>query len=122
MPVFSESINLEEILSLAVDAMPVALSLLDPQGNLVFYNGYAPNIINRSPGLLDKDVRDCHQKKASNDKIDAILAGFKAGETEEQTWQLVRDGVAYRVRVAPLIIEGQFRYLVHAVTKLDAVK
>lgn len=119
-PTIAPEYDIDAILTKAVDTMPVALSLVDPHGRLIFYNDYAPNILDRRPELIGRDVRDCHQVQASNDKIDRLLEYYRGGGTDEHTWQLNRDGIWYRIRVAPLFEEGRLVALVHTATKLGA--
>jgi hypothetical protein len=105
--------DLEAILSLAREQMPVALSITDLSGNLIYYNDYAAKILVRTPSLLGKDIRDCHQLKTSDHKIDSILNQYKKGIEEEYTWSVAREGKKFSIRVAPLLRQGKIKGLIH---------
>jgi len=47
------------------------------------YNGYSSRMLNRKPEYIGRDIRDCHEKAASIEKIDHMLAEFKKGRREE---------------------------------------
>jgi len=98
----------------AFHQMAVALTVTDLDGRILFYNDYAARIFNRKPEHLGRDVRDCHNKDESKARIDRLLADYRAGGREEQAWQVVREGVRFQVRVAPLLVEGRPAGLIHA--------
>jgi DUF438 domain-containing protein len=99
------------------DQAPVALSVLDCQARLLYYNGYAPSILDRRPEYLGRDVRDFHQP-ASAARISEILAAYAQGQRREFAWTLERQGQRLAVRVAPWIRDGQWAGVLHAVMLL----
>ena len=106
--------NRAEILEQAA----VAVTVLDLTGRIVFYNRYAPRILDRKPQYLGRDIRSFHQP-ASNQKTDRILAEYAAGGREEYAWRLEREGKVLAVRVAPwLRDDGRCRGLIHTVMPL----
>jgi DUF438 domain-containing protein len=98
-----------------ISEMPVALTLLDLDGTILYFNDYATKILDRKPEYIGQDVRGYHKVPKSNDKIDRILAGYKAGDKAEHHWQLPREGRLYGVRVAPLVVNGETVGLIHTV-------
>ena len=62
---------------LILDQAPVAITVVDLEGRVLFYNDYSSRVLDRKPEYLGTDVRNCHQKTASNDRIDRMLAEFK---------------------------------------------
>lgn len=111
----------EMTFDLAVDQMAVALTVIDLEARIVFFNDFATRILDRKPEYIGMDIRECHKVQASNDKIDKILDSYKNGSTEQHTWQLPRDGNLFAVRVAPLIMDGKPQGLVHTVMLLGRV-
>lgn len=101
----------------ALDQAPVAITVLDTAGRLRFYNSYAATILDRRPEYLGRDIRDFHQPD-SQKKIETILAGYAAGGRQEHSWRLAREEQEFLVRVAPLVINGRLKGLVHAVMVL----
>ena len=100
-----------------LDQAPVAVTALDRQGNIVFFNQYATNIVDRKPEYLGRDIREFHQP-ASNDKVDAILRAYAQGGREEHSWRLKRGDKEFMVRVRPWLKHGKWAGLVHAVMLL----
>ena len=47
---------------LIVDMIPVAITIIDLEGHILFYNDYSRQVLNRKPEYLGSDIRDCHQK------------------------------------------------------------
>ncbi|KIX12334.1 PAS domain-containing protein [Dethiosulfatarculus sandiegensis] len=105
--------GLKQALWEAAEQMPVALSIIDLEGNLVYYNEYATKILERKPSLLGKNIRNCHKLKTSNQKIDSILNQYRQGSLQEHTWSVARDGKRFSIRVAPLIQKGETKGLIH---------
>ncbi len=101
----------------ALEQAPVAITVLDPAGRVQFYNSYAATILDRRPEYLGRDVRSLHHP-ASQKKIDAILADYAAGGRREYCWRLKRGDLEFLVRVAPLMRDGKWSGLVHAVMVL----
>jgi DUF438 domain-containing protein len=98
--------------------MPVALTVLDLEGRLLFYNDHAPSLLNRRPEHLGLPVQGHHQQQASVDKIEAILAGYRAGQRREHAWLFQRQGRTFAIRVAPWVVDGQLKGLLHTAAPL----
>ena len=99
---------------LLMDQMAVALTVLDLNGAIVYYNEHAAKTLDRKPSYLGRDIRGFH-KPASNKRVEMILEAYAQGETREFAWQLERMGKTFAVRVAPLILEDKPAGLVHTV-------
>lgn len=100
-----------------LDQAPVAVTALDRQGIIVFFNQYAGKVVDRKPEYLGRDIRDFH-KPESNAKVDAILAAYAGGGREEYSWRLKRGDKELMVRVAPWLKDGEWAGLVHTVMLL----
>ena len=88
-----------------LNEMPVAVTAVDAEGKVIYYNDYAAATLVRKPSQLGEDVRRFH-KPESVEKIDAMLAEFKAGRTEPYQWK-VRDDRLILI-VAPLLEGGKY--------------
>ena len=69
-----------ELISRAVESMAVAVSIIDTEGTLVYYNRQAETILDRKPEYIGNDIRTHHNNPASNQKIDRMLEAFKKGK------------------------------------------
>lgn len=110
---------MRDLLQTAAHQMPAALTVLDLEGNILFYNDYSATFLDRKPEYIGRDVRDFH-KPASNEKVDRILKSYAEGSREIYTWQLPRDGNLFQVRVAPLIQDEKCTGLLHVVMPVVA--
>lgn len=96
-----------------LDQTPVAVTALDRQGNIVFYNQYAAGIVDRKPEYLGRDIRGFH-KPESNAKVESILNAYAQGGREEYNWRLKRGDKEFQIRVRPWLQDGRWMGLVHA--------
>lgn len=97
-----------ELKTLAINHLGVAVSLIDANGVLLYYNGKAEDCLDRKPEYIGKDIFSCHQKTASNDKIDEMLAAFKQGRTDPFRYRAQPYGKTVFVTVSPIFESGQF--------------
>jgi DUF438 domain-containing protein len=98
--------------------MPVAVTVLDPAGRLLFYNDHAPSLLDRRPEYLGLPVQGHHKQQASVEKVEAILAAYRDGQRQEHAWFFQRQGKTLAVRVAPWVVEGQLKGLIHTAALL----
>lgn len=79
LPLPTGALSLEQ-LDVMFRALPVDISFVDENDRVRFYSE-GDRIFPRSPGAIGREVRNCHPPK-SVDKVEAILAAFKAGEQD----------------------------------------
>jgi DUF438 domain-containing protein len=89
-----------------IEHIPVAITGIDLEGNILFYNEYGTQVLDRKPAYLGTDIRDCHQKPESNAKIDRMLAAFKDGSRENFYYETVRYGKNIAVTLSPFEVNG----------------
>jgi DUF438 domain-containing protein len=94
-------------LPIILDKIPVAVTVIDLDGHILYYNAYSSKVLDRKPEYLGRDVRFCHQKPESNAKIDRMLEEFKSGRRQEFYYEADRYGKRIAVTFAPLEIEGR---------------
>jgi PAS domain S-box-containing protein len=94
------------------DQMAVAITVLDLNGVILFYNDHAPRILDRKPEYLGRDVCELHNP-ASTAKIRAMLEAYKNGEAKEFVWRLARNGQEFVIRLTPLMRDGRIAGAVH---------
>ena len=100
-----------------LDQLPVAVTVLDREGIIKYYNEHAPQVVDRKPEYLGRDIREFHQP-ASNAKMERIFAAYAQGGREEYCWRLKRGDKEFMVRVRPWLVDGQWAGLVHTVMLL----
>ena len=66
----------------------VGVTILDPAGNVLYYNRWAEENLDRQPEYLGRDVRDRHRRPITNPRFDAMLALFEeVGRSRFDTWR-----------------------------------
>jgi DUF438 domain-containing protein len=102
-----------ELIPRILDKIPMAATIFDLQGIMLYYNEYSPRIINRKPELLGKDIRLCHQKPESNARIEGMIEEFKKGRWEPISYEARPYGKPLLITVSPLEVDGRLVGCVH---------
>ena len=74
--------RLKELISLAMECMGVAVTIIDMKGTLLYYNRQVAKILDRKSEYIGKDVHSHHKKANSNKNLDLMLQDFQKGRTE----------------------------------------
>jgi DUF438 domain-containing protein len=102
-------------LALTLDTIPVGITVIDLNGCIRYYNDYSSRILDRKPEYIGRDIRDCHEKSASVEKIDHMLAEFKKGQREEFRYETIRNGKHLAVTFSPLWVENDIKFCLQTV-------
>lgn len=111
--------RIDPLTAAALDAIDLAVTLIDPLGAIIYYNPAAAALLDRKPEHIGRDVRLCHQP-ATAAKIDRLLAEFAAGRRQPLTYRGVRAGRALEVTVTPLVVDGRWKACLHQVVVLGS--
>lgn len=103
-----EAKRLGELVSLGMDYMGVAVTIIDCNGTLLYYNPHAVKILDRKPEYIGSDVRSHHKKSASNQQLDLMLQAFKRGRREPFRYEAAPYGEAILVILSPIVKDGEF--------------
>ena len=90
-----------------LDQIPVGVTVIDPQGMILYYNEYSTQILDRKPEYLGKDIRQCHKKPESIERIDRMLEEIKGGRKEAFQYEIIRKGRRLIVNNTPFLIDGR---------------
>ncbi|MBN2244788.1 MAG: DUF438 domain-containing protein [Candidatus Aminicenantes bacterium] len=77
--------------------MPVDISYVDKNDNVKYYSGSKERIFPRSPGVIGRNVENCHPP-ASVDKVKQILDAFKRGEKNVAEFWIELQGKFLHIR------------------------
>ena len=99
-----------------IDKIPVAITVIDLEGHILFYNQYSSQVLDRKPEYLGTDIRGCHQKPETNERIDHMLAEFKAGRRDEFYYEAFRYGKDIAVTLSAFEVDGQLVGCIQSVT------
>ncbi len=103
----------EKWVSSILDKIPMAVTIFDLQGIMLYYNEHAPSVINRKPELLGKDIRLCHQKPESNVRFEGMIKKFKKGRREPISYEARPHGKPLLITVSPLEVDGRLVGCIH---------
>jgi DUF438 domain-containing protein len=95
------------LIPLIIEHIPVAITGIDLEGNILFYNDYSSQVLDRKPEYLGTDIRACHQKPETKAKIDRMLAAFKTGRREDFYYETVRCGKNIAVTLSPFEVNDK---------------
>jgi sensor histidine kinase regulating citrate/malate metabolism len=108
MPDAEHENELGELIHLAMEGMGVAVSIIDPQGTLLYYNKESAKILDRKPGYIGTDIHSHHKKTDSNQKLDLMLKNFEAGRKDPFHYQAKPYGKTILVTLSPIIKNDRF--------------
>lgn len=101
-------LTLEQI-NLIFKHMQVDLSYVDENEISKFYTDTKHRVFPRSPGVIGRNVHNCHPKE-SVDMVDKIIQAFRSGEQDEaEFWIDMGDKFIYIIYNAVRDEEGNFR-------------
>ncbi|MCJ7684116.1 MAG: PAS domain-containing protein [Desulfobacteraceae bacterium] len=93
--------KIEKLISLAMECMGVAITIIDTNGTLLYYNKQAAKILDRKPEYIGKDVHSHHKMATSNKKVDLMLQDFQKGRTEPFNYEAKPYGKTILVTLSP---------------------
>jgi PAS domain S-box-containing protein len=96
-----------------LDNIPVAVTIFDLEGTMQYYNEYSLQIVNRKPEYLGKDIRLCHQKPESNQRIDQMIEEFQKGRRKPFSYETKPYGKVLMITVTPLEVQGRLVGCIH---------
>lgn len=101
-------LTLEQI-NLIFRHLPVDLSYVDEEDAVRFYSDTRHRVFPRSPGVIGREVRNCHPKE-SVETVEAIIDAFRAGERDRaEFWLEMGEKFIYILYTAVRDKEGRYR-------------
>ena len=94
-------------LAAALDKVPVGVTIIDTAGHILYFNAYCARFVNRKPGHIGRDIRDCHKEAESIARLFAMLKALGEGRESEIHYTNRRGKNQLAVTVAPFDIEGE---------------
>jgi PAS domain S-box-containing protein len=96
------------------DSLPVAVTVTDPDGRILYYNAYSARVVDRKPEYIGRNIRDCHRQQKSIATIDRIFKEMKEGSRDAFYYEAERDGKTLAVTVTPWKKEGKLVGFIHS--------
>ncbi|MBU0927875.1 MAG: DUF438 domain-containing protein [Spirochaetes bacterium] len=107
-----------DCLDRVLKSLPVDLSFIDADDRVMYYSDSPRRVFPRSPGVIGREVRNCHPPK-SVAKVERILEAFKNKEKDEAEFWIEMDGRFIVISYKP-IYDGEGNYLGTLETSMDA--
>jgi PAS domain S-box-containing protein len=107
-------------LAKAVDSLPVGITIIDTEGNMLYFNDQCSLLLDRKPEYLGRNVRLCHKKDGSNEKISRMLEAFGEGRREPYRYRIERNGRRLQVTLTPFEADERFAGCIHSVIPEEA--
>ena len=99
---------LHGLIVLSMESMGVAVTIVDKEGTLVYYNKEAARILDRKPEYIGEDIHSHHKKAASNKKVDLMLEDFRKGRRKPFRYKAKPYGKTIYVTLSPIMKDGRF--------------
>ena len=110
-----DTMKLEHLVKLAMDCMGAAVTIIDTEGMLLYYNRRAEEILDRKPEYIGTSIRSHHKKAASNRALDSMLQEFRRGRKEPFHYRAEPYGEVILVTLSPMVENGEFLGCVQSV-------
>ncbi len=82
-------------------ALPIEISFVDENDQVRYYSGHEHRIFPRSPGVIGREVRNCHPPKSVH-MVEAILKAFREGTRNEASFWMTYQGRFILIRYYPV--------------------
>ncbi len=86
-----------EQVNLLLTHLPVGISFVNENDEVVYYSATPERIFPRSPGVIGRKVQNCHPPK-SVDMVEKILSSFKAGTKDVAEFWIQMQGKVIYIR------------------------
>ncbi len=90
------ALSIEQI-RLIFSSLPVDLSFVDENDEVQFYSSGAERIFPRSPGVIGRNVKNCHPPKSLH-AVEEILSEFRAGRKSVSEFWITMQGKFLHIR------------------------
>jgi hypothetical protein len=109
-------------INLLLKNLPFDMTFVDENGKVAYYSEGKERIFPRSPGIIGRDVANCHPPKSVH-IVENIVEQLKSGEKDEAEFWLQMNGMFIHIRYFPLRDEKDvFRGIIEVSQEVTAVR
>lgn len=114
-------LTLEQI-NLIFKHLSIDLSYVDEDDLVKFYSDTKHRVFPRSPGVIGREVKNCHPKESVH-MVEEIIRAFKAGEQDEaEFWLEIGDKFIYIIYTAVRDEEGHYRGILEMMQDISKLR
>ncbi len=84
-------------IDLMLTHLPIEISFINPQDEVLYYSGTKERIFPRSPGVIGRKVQKCHPPR-SVDKVEQIIEAFRSGRKDLAEFWITMEGKFLHIR------------------------
>jgi len=105
-----------------MDNIPVAVTVADLEGMIMYFNDYAQQILDRKPEYIGTDIRLYHRESGSIVKIDRLIDDFKNRNRNWSSYEANRYGKHILVMFTPLEKDNRVIGIIQSVIIIGDLK
>lgn len=98
-----------------LDQIPIGITVTDLDGTILYYNAFCAQIVDRKPEYIGMDIRSCHKKPESIEKIDMIFSEIKDGKRKNYCYESKRKDKIFCVTISPFETNGKLIGFIHSI-------
>ena len=109
-------------INLMLKNLPFDMTFVDENGKVAYYSEGKERIFPRSPGIIGRDVSNCHPPKSVH-IVENIVETLKKGEKDQAEFWLQMQGMFIHIRYFPLFDElGKYRGIIEVSQEISGIK
>lgn len=102
--------------------LPMDITFVDENGKVAYYSEGKERIFPRSPGIIGRDVANCHPPKSVH-IVEKIVEALKKGEKDNAEFWIKMNGMFIHIRYFPLFDElGKYRGIIEVSQEVSTIR
>lgn len=109
-------------INLLLKNLPFDMTYVDENGKVAYYSEGKERIFPRSPGIIGRDVANCHPPKSVH-VVEKIVEALKSGEKDQAEFWIQMKGMFIHIRYFPLFdVLGKYRGIIEVSQEVSGIR
>ena len=109
-------------INLLLKNIPFDLTYVDENDKVAYYSEGKERIFPRSPGIIGRDVANCHPPKSVH-VVEKIVKALKNGEKEQAEFWIQMNGLFIHIRYFPVFDDnGRYRGIIEVSQEISGIR
>lgn len=109
-------------INLLLKNLPVDVTYVDENDKVAYYSNGKERIFPRSPGIIGREVANCHPPKSVH-VVEKIVEALKKGEKDEAEFWIKMNGMFIHIRYFPIFDEsGKYRGIIEVSQEISGIR